>query len=135
MERLELRKVKFLPQNLDKGLLYVSEEYSIAGHLCPCGCQNKIMTPLGSTEWSFNDDINGPTLYPSLGNWQLPCKSHYWIIDGEIVWSHEWSEEEILAGQKAEEKRRIAYYEGLDHRNAKQSFIVKIIKWIKSVFK
>lgn len=77
MEKIKLLKVKYLPKDLEQEILYVSEEFGIAGHLCPCGCKNKIMTPLDPSEWSFKERNNKPTLYPSIGNWQLPCRSHY----------------------------------------------------------
>jgi hypothetical protein len=55
-----------------------------AGHLCACGCGNKVVTPLDPAEWSFRDRSGLPTLFPSIGNWQLPCRSHYLITDGRI---------------------------------------------------
>ena len=55
MERIKLLRVQFLPKELEEGFLYVSSEYGIAGHLCPCGCKNKIMTPLDPFEWSFSE--------------------------------------------------------------------------------
>lgn len=84
MERIKLLKVHYLPKELKEGFLYVSNEFGVAGHLCPCGCKNKIITPLDPTEWSFKEVDDKPTLFPSIGNWQLPCKSHYWITNGLI---------------------------------------------------
>ena len=26
-------------------------------------------------------------LYPSIGNWQFPCRSHYWIRRNRIIWA------------------------------------------------
>ena len=133
MERIELSKVRFLPKLMEEGVLYVSVEYGIAGHLCPCGCKNKIMTPLDPTEWSFQDATDGPTLYPSIGNWQLPCKSHYWITNGDIEWSYEWSAEEILAGSLFEERKRKAYYKDLEERQIKKSIYRRVLDWIKKL--
>lgn len=133
METIKLLKTQFLPRELEQGILYVSEEYGIAGHLCPCGCGNKIMTPLEPTEWSFKDDFKGPTLYPSIGNWQLPCRSHYWITNGKIEWSYQWSEEEILEGRKAEERKRKDYYDSLEEKQRNQSISRRIIDWIKKI--
>ncbi|OQA50824.1 MAG: hypothetical protein BWY47_00246 [Bacteroidetes bacterium ADurb.Bin302] len=113
IDRVKLLEVKYLPQVLDSGILYVSKKYGIAGHLCPCGCGNKIITPLGRTEWHLKVKNGKPTLYPSLGNWQLPCKSHYWIIDGEIEWSYQWDDDQIKRGQKAEDIQRKNYFKKL----------------------
>lgn len=116
---------------MDSGFLYVSKRYGIAGHLCPCGCGNKIITPLSETEWCLKVKKGKPTLYPSIGNWQLPCKSHYWIINGEILWSVQWTEEQIIAGWDAEEQGREFYYKELYKERNHQSIFKRIRKYLK----
>jgi hypothetical protein len=74
--RFDLQRVRYIPAELRPGVLYVSKEFSIAVHLCACGCGTKIRTPLGPTEWSVKKTAKGPTLDPSVGNWQEPCQSH-----------------------------------------------------------
>lgn len=137
MERIKLLKVKYLPKELEEGFLYVSEEFGVAGHLCPCGCKNKIITPIDPTEWSFKEVDNKPTLYPSLGNWQIPCKSHYWITDGVIEWSYQWSKEQIEAGRQLEEEKRILFFnDRMDaDKSAEQNIYKRFINWIKAIFK
>ncbi len=110
IEQFKLYYVTNLPISLDEGLLYVSRKYGISGHLCPCGCGNKIITPLGKTEWKLKVIKGKPSLYPSIGNWQLRCKSHYWILKGKVVWSYMWTDEQIKAGQETENCRRVEYY-------------------------
>src|SRR5712691_897955 len=109
--KIELQRVHYMPKELRPGVLYVSEEFGTAAHLCACGCGAKIRTPLGPTEWALEETSNGPTLRPSIGNWQLPCQSHYCIYQGEVVWAAKWTTEQIAAGRYAEEKRRRAYYD------------------------
>lgn len=130
MERIKLLKVHYLPKELGEGFLYVSEEFGVAGHLCPCGCKNKIITPIEPTEWSFKEFNNKPTLFPSIGNWQLPCKSHYWITDGKIEWSYQWSEQQIIEGREAEEEKRKTYYDNLENKFVKQSLIRRFINFV-----
>lgn len=110
MKTITLEHVKYMPKQLSPGVLYVSEEYAIAGHLCACGCGNKVMTPLGPAEWTFTERGGLPSLSPSIGNWQLPCRSHYIIANGQILWSGAWTEAQVVAGRQAEERRREAYY-------------------------
>jgi len=129
MDKIKLLEVHFLPKDLEPKILYVSEEYGVAGHLCPCGCGNKIITPLGPTEWSFTQVKGKPSLYPSIGNWQLPCRSHYWIIKGEIEWSGQWTEKQIAAGRKAEDKRRKSYYNERQNKSKKQPVTGRIYNW------
>lgn len=128
---IKLQRVVQIPKALEQGVLYVSEEFQTAAHLCACGCGAKIRTPLGPTEWTFYDTPAGPTLYPSIGNWQLPCKSHYIIKRGQIIWAAEWSDDEIRAGRIAEELRREAYYDDL-YRN--KGRLRRIRNWFKKLF-
>lgn len=124
--KMMLRRVHFMPKNLEPGVLYVSEEFDVAAHLCACGCGEKIRTPLGPTEWEFRETSAGPSLSPSVGNWQKPCKSHYWIRSGQVIWSDSWSEKQILAGRRAEERRRERYYSSL----GKGAITKKIKAWV-----
>lgn len=110
MNTIRLERVQYIPKQLSRGILYVSERYSVAAHLCACGCGNKVITPLGPAEWSFSEEDGLPSLWPSIGNWQLPCRSHYVIGYGRIDWAGAWTDAQILAGRRAEEKRRQAYY-------------------------
>lgn len=130
--KMLLQRVHYVPNKLESGVLYVSEDFDIATHLCACGCGSKVITPLGPTEWSFEDSPNGPTLDPSIGSWQLPCQSHYWIRDGKIIWADRWSMEEILEGRKRENMRRMVYYDSL---NAEKKMIHRIFDWLKNKFR
>lgn len=131
MTSYQLKRVHYMPKDLEPGFLYVSEEFEIAGHLCACGCGNRVMTPLGPTEWSFEDSTRGPTLTPSIGSWQLPCKSHYWIMRGETRWAERWSPEHIERGRRAEEARRRAYYEG--RRQGRRHPVARVWAWFKNL--
>ncbi|HBG69171.1 MAG: hypothetical protein A2W93_07765 [Bacteroidetes bacterium GWF2_43_63] len=131
MQKIKLLKVYYLPKELDEGVLYVSKKFGIAGHLCPCGCMNKIITPLGPSEWSFIEVNNRPTLYPSIGNWQLPCRSHYWITKGVIIWSDQWSEERIDEGRQYEEEKKKKFY---DSYYAKKKRLQGVRRFIRNFF-
>lgn len=122
-----------MPKELEPGVLYVAEEFDVAGHLCACDCGSKVMTPLGPTEWSFVDSTEGPSLEPSIGSWQLPCKSHYWIIAGEVRWSGQWSQAQVERGRRAEEERRQAYYESR-MAPAKRGRLARLWRWMKNIF-
>jgi hypothetical protein len=50
--RFVLERVRYMPKDLQSGVLYVSDEFLTAAHLCACGWGAKIRTPLGPTEWS-----------------------------------------------------------------------------------
>lgn len=109
--KIRLKRVKYMPKVLEPGVLYYAEEFGAATHLCPCGCGHKIQTPMGPSDYSLRMDKSGPTLFPSIGNWQRSCRSHYWVRNGEIVWDQSWSEAKIAAGRAAEAARDHAYFE------------------------
>ncbi|WP_374615291.1 DUF6527 family protein [Sphingorhabdus sp.] len=95
--------------------------------MCACGCRSKVRTPIGPTEWSIREDRGGPTLRPSVGNWQRPCRSHYWIIDGAVEWSPQWTRERIEAGRMFEQLRREAYYRNRNPQNP----ALRFWRWLK----
>lgn len=128
-----LERVQYMPKEIKPGILYVSEEFDIAVHLCPCGCGSKVKTPLGPTEWSVKETINGPSLWPSVGNWQQACQSHYWIDQGKIIWADKWTPEQIEVGRRNEEERRRLYYDALDRKQS--GIIQRFWNWLKSLFR
>jgi hypothetical protein len=132
LERIRSEPVEFMPKQLEPGILYISQKYGTAAHLCACGCGEKIRTPLGQTEWSVTDTATGPSLWPSVGNWQKACQSHYVVKAGRIVWCGKWTPEEILAGRHAEEERREAYYREMYAK--KPNMLGRAWRWLKSLF-
>lgn len=131
MNAIALQRVKFMPRELSPGILYVSDEYAIAGHLCACGCGNKVITPLGPAEWTFSESNGRPSLHPSIGNWQLPCRSHYVIANGGIRWAGQWSDNQVEAGRRGEEQRRQAYYAAKDRE---RGIWHRFWNWLRKLF-
>ena len=86
---LKPKYVEFMPESLDSGILFISLIYEIAIHLCACGCGTKVVTPLDKIHgWELEQKDGGTTisLHPSIGNYQIPCKTHYFIKNNEIIW-------------------------------------------------
>ena len=131
LTRIRLEQVTYVPRQLAEGTLYVSAEYKVAVHLCACGCGNKVTTPLGPVEWSFREHNGQATLTPSVGNWQLPCRSHYVIKDGNILWAGQFTEGQILAGRHREQQRRVAYYRDVD---ARRGWWQQAWEWLLKLF-
>ena len=40
--KIKLQRVQYMPKDLKPGVLYVSEQFGAAAHLCACGCGSKI---------------------------------------------------------------------------------------------
>src|SRR5438093_6385388 len=102
--------VEFIPEELEERTLYVAAKYRTVVHLCCCGCGRKVVTPLSPVSWKLTFDGVSITLHPSVGNWNLPCKSHYWIDRNKVMWAGQWSQERIEAGRAAENRATAAYY-------------------------
>lgn len=124
--KIELQRVQFMPKLLEPGVLYFAEEYGAAAHLCACGCGSKVRTPVGPTEWQINDGPGGVSLSPSVGNWQHPCRSHYWITDGEIKWSGQWTDEQVETGRARDAAQRETYYAAKQSDKRKLGFFRRL---------
>jgi hypothetical protein len=78
--------VEFIPEILEENKVYISEEYGTSTHSCLCGCGNKVIMPIDNIinghdyGWKLIKENNGTVSFtPSVGNYQIPCKSHYII--------------------------------------------------------
>jgi len=130
--RFELEPVHLMPKDLESGILYVSKEFGTAAHLCACGCGSKVRTPLGPTAWTVKKTIRGPTLWPSVGNWQKPCKSHYLIVRGDVIWAGQWTDDQIVAGRAGEAARRESHYAA---KYGKKGFFVRMQELLRHLFR
>jgi hypothetical protein len=93
------------------GILYVSSHYKTAVHLCCCGCGSETVTPLTPAQWRVVFDGKTVSLHPSIGNWNLPCRSHYIIQKNTVIEAEKWSEKQIAYGQTRDKRARAAYYD------------------------
>lgn len=89
--------VEYIPDHLEKNTIYVSAAFATVVHKCCCGCENEVITPLSPTDWKLTFDGRSISLYPSIGNWNFACKSHYWIESNRVIWARAWSQKEINA--------------------------------------
>ena len=78
--------VECAPARLEPGLLYISMNYHTVLHLCACGCGEEVVTPLDPGEWQLIFDGKTVSLYPSIGNYRFPCRSHYYIRRNKVIW-------------------------------------------------
>lgn len=103
--------VETMPSYLEEGILYVSLRYATAVHKCACGCGTKVVTPISPATWQLIFDGDAVSLVPSVGNWALPCRSHYWIRGGRILWVAPWTEDEIDEGRVRDTQDIKLYFE------------------------
>lgn len=109
---LRLQLVEFIPEQLQDGVLYVSQRYQTATHRCCCGCGEEVVTPFGPTDWSLQIAHGAITLYPSIGNWSFRCRSHYWIRNSKVVWAGSMTKKQIAYGRVLDQRMRDSYFNG-----------------------
>lgn len=126
--------VEFIPRDLKEGVLYISKKFGTASHLCCCGCGTKIVTPLRETEYDLKERNGLVSLYPSIGNWDHPCQSHYLITDNRVDWAADMSPEQIQHGRERDDALKEAYFKSVAWpwwRRAISSFV----HWVRNLFK
>lgn len=115
-ESIGHRLVEFIPEPLEEGILYVSMKYETTAHLCACGCGGKVVAPLSPTGWQLTFDGRSVSLHPSIGNWILKCRSHYWIRGDRIIRAPAWTDEEIREGYAHARELKEAHYDPITTR-------------------
>ena len=107
---LEHRFVRHLPEALEPGVLYVSVEFGTASHTCCCGCGEEVVTPFSPVGWRMVFDGETVSLWPSVGNWTLRCRSHYVIECGKIRVAGPWSDEQVAAERRRDKAARDRHF-------------------------
>ena len=92
---IQHRFVDTIPDILELRVVYISIKREVAIHLCICGCGNEVVTPLAPFEWELVFDGETISLNPSIGNWQFPCRSHYFIKRNQIIYASNWTDDKI----------------------------------------
>lgn len=104
--------IKNVPEILEDGVIYISMDFATAIHKCCCGCGNEVVTPFSPTDWQLAFDGQTISLYPSIGNWNFECQSHYWITNNQIDWAPKWNKRQIESNKKQDEIKKDNYYNG-----------------------
>lgn len=102
--------IEYIPEKLEEGVLYISIEYKTATHLCACGCKREVVTPISPTDWELSFNGQSVSLNPSIGNWDFPCKSHYFIRHNSVQWAGGFSKQQIAAVKHQDQNNKTAYY-------------------------
>lgn len=131
--RITPRYVETVPKVLETGILYISETYGTASHNCACGCGLRVVTPLTPTGWRVIREMDGSvSVFPSIGNSDYPCESHYWVRQNNIVWAPKLSRAQIEAGREFDREQRVAYFGA--NTASKRSRLGTIVAWVKGLF-
>jgi len=115
--RLEHRFVQYIPEKLEPGIIYISMEFATAAHACCCGCAEQVITPFTPTDWKLTFDGETVSLWPSIGNWNSKCRSHYFVDRNRVVEALPWNQKRIEAGRRQDTMAKADYYETASPRN------------------
>lgn len=110
MKKLTHKFVSFIPKEIEENVIYISIDYCTAIHKCCCGCGEEVVTPISPVNWQILFDGDTISLEPSIGNWDFPCKSHYWIIRNQVKFSRKWNYREIEKVRKSDSYLREKYF-------------------------
>lgn len=95
-------KVEFvdkIPSNLKDGILYVCISCNVIVHRCACGCGKRTVTPIDKKYgWVMKYDGQAITLRPSIGNFSIACRSHYYITDNNVEWLERYQQKDNKKG-------------------------------------
>src|SRR5258706_14955064 len=109
--RLEHRFLHHIPERLEPGVLYISMDFATAVHRCCCGCGEEIVTPFTPTDWRMTFDGETISLRPSVGNWNIPCRSHYVIERSRVAEALPWTDDEIVDEWRRDKAAKEKFYD------------------------
>lgn len=104
--RYRAEYVSQIPETLVDGIVYVSHEYEIAALKCACGCGHRVILLLGDGH-SVTDTHGYADVSPSIGVWDAPCRSHFFIRRGNVLWAESYSESAIQHAMKRQLKSHL----------------------------
>lgn len=80
-------------EDMEQGILYISDLYKISNHLCACGCGEQTVLPFNQEKnygknWSLTNNDGKISTSPSIGNFsgEVPYHAHYFITENKIIW-------------------------------------------------
>ncbi|HWJ63699.1 hypothetical protein KSP35_19555 [Aquihabitans sp. G128] len=91
LNSLQPEFIESAPPELTEGILYISIPFRTSMHLCACGCGTKVVMPIRPGAWHITYDGETVSVSPSIGNQELPCRSHYWIDHNKIRWMRDFT--------------------------------------------
>ncbi|WP_442971344.1 DUF6527 family protein [Rhodococcus sp. EPR-157] len=78
--------------------------------MCCCGCGEEVIAPLAPAQWSLVFDGETVSMYPSIGNWSLKCRSHYVIRRNQVLRRRQFTAKEV-ADNRADDRAAVEQYD------------------------
>lgn len=99
INKFKIQFVETVPSELKDGILYICISCNVIVHKCACGCGEKTVTPIDQKYgWKMIYDGQTITLRPSIGNFSIPCQSHYYITENRVEWLEKYQQKDTKKG-------------------------------------
>ena len=125
--RYRYRLVDRVPKEMDEGVVYHSEEFELAGLRCACGCGHRITLLVPDSHQVFEQG-GWATVSPSIGVFDAPCKSHYYISGGGVEWLPPFTGTQAASIMHAQIARHVA------HDPPRLSWLDRTFGFVKRLF-
>jgi len=102
---------------LEPGKLYISILFTTTVHLCASGCGFKVVLPLNPAQYRIEFDGVNVSMAPSVGNWDYPCRWHYWIRRGQVIDAGPWSNARIENSARNDERALDLFFDESQFEN------------------
>lgn len=120
------QRVARTPGVLTKGVVYHSEDFELAALLCACGCGHRINLLVPDSH-EVSDDGGFATVTPSIGVFDAPCLSHFWITAGAVTMLPAFSQSSASAIMRRQITRHVAT------ESVRAAWWRRAIAWLKRV--
>jgi hypothetical protein len=107
------QKVDRTPATLVDGVVYHNEDFELAALSCACGCGHRITLLVPDSHQVF-DHGGFATVRPSIGVFDAPCLSHFFVTAGDVEWLDAFSQPSAAAIMQ----RQIARHVGFETKRA-----------------
>ena len=130
VDRIEPRFVRYVPDELEDGVIYIAIEYGAVVHACCCGCREKVTTPLSPAQWSLTYNGEEFSLQPSVGSGALRCGSHYFITRNEVRWARPLTSEQTASALRHDAAVVAQHYE-TPPEAARAGWWSRLTRWVR----
>jgi hypothetical protein len=121
-----------IPKELSPGVVYHNVEFELAALLCACRCGHRI-TLLVPDGHQISTKRSIPSIIPSILVADAPCRSHFFITDGEVEWLRAFSPSQAEAVMRGQVARHISVDRG--NRSWKERGQRAALRWMAMVIR
>jgi hypothetical protein len=100
--------VERIPDPMIEGVVYHTHKFKLAALLCACGCRHRVMLLVPDSH-QVTSQSGLATIRPSIAVCDGPCKSHYFVTDGQVEWLPAFSAAQATSLMQNQIARHVAH--------------------------